>query len=329
MAKLPNQKLKLLYIKDYLEKSTDEDHRVTVKDMIIYLENLGIHADRKTIYADLEELINYGVDIIRVKGKATEYYVGGRDFELSELRVLIDAVATSRFLTPGKTKRLTDKIMNLCSVHEKKWLEGQLYIPSSHKSTNEHIYHTVFAVHKAIYEGKQIAFTYWKYVGKGEKILKNQGRQYVVMPYLLTWNDSNYYLVAQEERGEKLKTFRVDKIYRIEILDRDISLHIDAQSLIKFVDEQFSMFDGDAANVTIEFDDELIGVVLDKFGAEAALISLGNGRTKLLCQVKTSVWFYSWLLGLGGKAKISQPKEVVDEFCECLKAVLTEYTHIE
>lgn len=329
MAKRPNQKMKIMYLRDYMVKYTDENHAVTMKDIMAFLDSLGIQADRKTIYSDIEELRQYGVDIITYKTTTTYYYVGQRDFELPELRILMDAVAQSKFLTEDKTKKLTDKLMSLCSVHEKKWLGGQLYIPGNFKSTNKLIYSNVYGIHQAIFEREVLCFKYWKFVGRDEKVLRNDGKKYRVEPQILTWNDGNYYLVAFDIAAGRLKTFRLDKMDIAEQESTPMTKFIEKDKLIRFINEQFSMFDGNTTKVTIEFDEELTGAILDKFGKNAALIARENGRTRVLCDVKTSSWFYSWMVGMGMKAAIVKPEEVKQEFCEYLNSVLNSYVHLE
>lgn len=326
MSKQANQKLKLLYLKDYLERETDQEHPTSVKRIIEYLASIGIACERKTVYSDIEELRKYGLDIVSIKGSSPGYFIGERNFQLTELQLLTDAVSTSRFLTEKKTEELIAKLMELCSVHERAWLRNRIYDVNSFKSPNEHIYHTMFSLHQAAFKGVLITFKYWTYNIRKQREYKNGGRPYTVAPYLIIYSDGNYYLVAKDIDADKLKTFRVDKIDKVdETGTKDEDYPADS-ILAGFIKEQFSMFDGEAVNVTLSFDKTLIGVMVDKFGKQVPVTTRMDGTASLTVKVRTSIWFYSWLAGLGRQVKIEAPAKVREEYLACLQDIIDSYS---
>lgn len=325
MGKMPNQKLKLLYLRDYLLRETDEEHGTTVKRIIDYLESIGISCERKTVYSDIEELKKYGMDIICEKGKQTTYFVGSRDFQLTELRLLLDAVTVSKFLTPKKSHELTGKLMELCSMHERAWLRSRVYNADDLKNPHELIYQAMFFLHQAAISKNVVSFKYWTYNIEKERQYKNGGRPYVVEPYILTYNNGNYYLVGRDTKADKLKTFRIEKIDKWKLLDETFEPLYNDNELTAFIREQFSMFDGNTTEVELEFDEGIIGVIVDMFGKDVPIIKQKNGKPKVRTKIKASAWFYSWLVGLGNQIKIISPPSVKEEYVKHLTDIIDCY----
>lgn len=323
MSKQANQKLKLLYLKDYLERETDERHPTTVKRIIDYLASLGISCERKTVYADIEELQKYGVDIIVNKGKNGGYFVGERDFEPIELRLLMDAVSSSRFLTPAKTDELKDKLCRLTSVHEREWLDSP--VDDSMKSLNSQIYFTMDTVHKAVVKGNLITFKYWKYSPQKTKVYKKDGGLYTVAAYLLTFSDGNYYLIGKDMDENKLKTFRADKMEQVKEIGTSPDERPPEPVIDGFIKSQFSIYDGEMENVTLVFDESLMSVMVDKFGKDVPVITRGDSTAELTVSIKASIWFYSWLVGLGKEVRIGSPQKVREEYLRYLQDIISSY----
>lgn len=325
MSKQANQKLKLLYLKEYLERETDEQHPTTVKRIIDYLSSLGISCERKTVYADIEELQKYGMDIIVNRGKNSGYFVGERNFEPIELRLLIDAVSTSRFLTPAKTTELKNKLLAFSCTHEREWLDSPLNDSDSMKSPNEQIFHIMDTLHRSAVRGSIITFKYWKYSAKKTKLYKKDGGLYRVSAYLLTFNDGNYYLIGKDMDEDRLKTFRADKMEQV----KEVGISTDDRpkdSVISgFIKSQFSIYDGETENVTLVFNENLMSVMMDKFGTDVPVLTKGDGIASLTVSVKTSMWFYSWLVGLGKDVKIAAPEKVREEYVRYLQEIISDY----
>ena len=212
MAKSANQKLKLLYLQKYLLEHSDENHPVTVADMIAYLAGHDISAERKSIYDDLEALRQFGLDIIKTSGRSTGYFVGERDFELPELKLLVDSVQSSKFITHKKTLSLIKKIESLASVHDAQLLQRQVYVRGRVKSMNESVYYNVDEISAAINADRSIKFKYFEYSVAKERRFRKNGAIYQVSPFALIWDDENYYLLGWDANAEMFKHYRVDKM---------------------------------------------------------------------------------------------------------------------
>ena len=220
MPRESSQKLKLLYVMRYLLRSSDEAHPVTVQQIIDFLSGEGIPAERKSIYDDVEALRRFGLDIIQAKiGRQSGYYVGSREFELPELKLLVDSVQSSKFITYKKTLTLIRKIESLASVYEAQLLSRQVYVKNRIKTMNESIYYNVDEIHTGIARDRRIRFRYFDYTVSKERRFRRDGGYYVVSPFALTWDDENYYLVAYDSEAGIIKHFRVDKMLDIGILD--------------------------------------------------------------------------------------------------------------
>ena len=221
MARSANQKLKLLLLRQYLERNSDEAHPVTTAQLLEYLASEGISAERKSIYSDLEALQSFGLDLIRVRdGNITCWYIGERVFQLPELRLLADSVQSSRFITRKKSLELIAKLEGLTSVHQAKELRRQVVVKNRIKAMNESIYYLVDELHTAINGDKRIRFHYTGYDGHGRRVLRRGGTWYDVSPYALLWDDENYYLVAWDGEAGAIKHYRADKMSRLAVTDQ-------------------------------------------------------------------------------------------------------------
>ena len=328
MARSSSQKLKLLYLLEYLEKYTDENHPVSVADMIQYLDKNEIKAERKSIYDDLESLRTYGIDIIKTKqGKATLYYVGERDFELPELKLMVDSVQSSKFITHKKTLSLIKKIESLASIYQAKSLNRQVFVKNRIKAMNESIYYNVDKIHTGIAENKKIRFQYFEYTIQKERRFRHDGSYYTVSPFGLTWDDENYYLVSYDSQAETIKHFRVDKMANIRITqeNRDGKEVYQAMDMGIYAKKVFGMFSGEEQSVQMRFDNRLVGAVLDRLGRDVILIPDGEEHFTVRTEVMISPQFYAWICGFGVMAKICAPQAVVNDMKDYIQNIQQLY----
>ena len=328
MARSSQQKLKILYVMDYLLRHSDERHPVSMAQLISMLEAKGVSAERKSIYDDIECLRQYGVDIVSAgTGRASGYYVGSRDFELPELKLLVDSVQSSKFITHKKTVSLIRKIENLASVHDAQLLNRQVYVANRIKTMNESIYYSVDEIHRGIAENKKIRFRYFDYTVSKEQTFRHDGAWYVMSPYALTWDDENYYMVAYDSEAGAIKHFRVDKMAQIGITEesRDGREIYDAMDMGAYARKTFGMFTGEETSVQLRFEKELVGPVLDRLGRDVMLIPDGEDHFTVRTDVVVSPQFYAWIFGFGAKAEILSPKQVAEGMKEQLNAVFAKY----
>lgn len=315
MARSANQKLKLLYLMRYLLRNSDENHPVTVRQMGEYLRGQGISAERKSLYDDIEALQQFGLDIIQVKdGNFYGYYVGSRDFELPELKLLVDSVQSSKFITHKKTRSLIEKIERLGSVHEADQLRRQVFVANRIKTMNESIYYNVDEIHNGISKNRKIRFLYFEYNVAKERQYRHGGAYYVVSPFAMTWDDENYYLVAYDSEAGIIKHYRVDKMEKISTLDeeRDGQEVYQALDMAVYTRKTFGMFTGEEIKVQMRFENHLVGAVLDRLGSEVFIVPDGPAHFTVRTDVVVSPQFFAWVLGFGPQAQIVGPAHVVE-----------------
>ncbi len=318
MPKSPNQKLKLLYIMRLLLEKSDEQHPISTNDIIANLEANDVAAERKSIYSDIESLRLFGMDIIQIRGTSGGYYVATRDFELPELKLLVDSVQSSKFITQKKTLALIKKIESLASVYEAQLLNRQVYVKNRIKNMNESIYYNVDEIHNGIVSDCKISFKYFEYsIGK-ERICKHDGKKYRVSPFALTWDDENYYMIGFDSAAGIIKHFRVDKMMEIAGLDekRDGRESFESLDIAAYSGTLFGMFTGIAESVTLEFSNNLIGAVIDRFGKDIAVIPVGENHFHIRAEVAVSPQFFGWLCGFGNGVKIVAPDNLVRQMRE-------------
>lgn len=325
MPRTIHQKAKVLYVMRMLLQESDEDHPLSTEDIISKLNEAGIRAERKSIYSDIETLRDFGLDVHGSRGRSAGYYVGERDFELPEIKLLIDSVQSSKFITERKTMQLIRKLAGLMSVHEAALMKRQLYVKNRIKSMNESIYYNVDAIHQAIAEDKQIEFRYCTYTLTKEKKFRRNGRPYRVSPLALSWAEENYYLIAYEAEAGKIKHFRVDKMDGIKVTEmfRQGKDLLPEKEMGEYTRKNFSMFGGEEQTVTLRFSNRMIGVVIDTFGKDVAVTSVDEDHFQIRTTVAVSPQFFGWLFGLDGEAAITAPREVMDAFQAQLQRVKT------
>lgn len=324
MAKSPNQKMKLLYIIRMLSENTDENHVLTTQEIIDKLAANDIHAERKSIYDDIRTLQDFGYDILQSGSRSGGgYQLASREFELPELKLLVDAVQSSRFITTKKSRELIHKLEHMASRHDAGKLQRQVYVAGRIKTENESIYYSIDAIHRAIQENRQISFPYLEWTLKKE-LKPRTGKQYQVSPWALIWREENYYLVAFDSGSSIMKHYRVDKIGTVKILDqkRDGMEQAKDMDLAAYANRTFGMYGGTEEVVTLRFPNRLIGVVIDRFGKEVDIIPDEEGYFRCRTRVALSGQFFGWLTGIGKEAVIISPKSVNEQYREWLKEIL-------
>lgn len=328
MAKSENQKQKILVLLDLFKSKTDEEHGVTTSDIIDYLAEHGIKAERKTVYADLNTLKEYGYEISKEKKDGNYYYtLLDRDFQLPELKLLVDAVQASKFISAKKSSELIKKIENLASVYQAKQLQRQVFVSNRIKTNYENVYYNVDELNLAINENRKIKFDYYEWNLSKEMVLRKNGHKNDISPWSLAWDDENYYLVAFDGNSGIIKHYRVDKMRKIEILDeaRDGREEFEEFDAAKYAKKVFDMFTGDEQRVKIQFANKLIGVVIDRFGQDIMIIPKGVDQFVVNVNVKVSNMFLGWIIGLGDGAKILEPESVVDEVKQITERLKEQY----
>ena len=328
MARSSYQKLKPLYIMNFFLQNSDEDHPVTVNQIISYLESQGITAERKSIYSDIEALQYFGLDIVQAgSGRSCRYYIAHRNFELPELKLLVDSVQSSKFITHKKTATLIKKIETLASIHEAQLLNRQVFVKNRIKTMNESIYYNVDEIHNGISKNKKIRFLYFEYNVQKERQYRKNGAYYVVSPFALTWDDENYYMVAYDSDASMIKHYRVDKMEKISVLDedRDGLEAYQALDMAIYARKTFGMFTGQEENVVLRFENHLVGAVLDRLGRDVFIVPDGPDHFTVRTDVIVSPQFFAWVLGFGSSAQIIGPKPVVDKMREHIQSVAALY----
>lgn len=326
MAKSSNQKTKLLHLCRMLLRQTDEDHPLTVAQIIEGLARQDIKAERKSIYDDLEALRQFGLDVQCRKGKSPGWFVGERDFELPEVKLLMDAVQSSRFITQKKSDALIRKLEGLASVHQAGQLQRQVYVDRRIKLMNESIYYNVDKLHTAIAGRKAITFKYFDYDVARKKVFRQGGKRYVVSPYGLIWNSENYYLVAFNHAHREMRHYRVDKMNEIVVtcLTREGADQYPNFQLAEYGQKHFGMYSGPEMKVTLRGRQDKAHLVWDRFGQDVILVPDGEDWFTVTLPVVISPQFFGWLLGLEGSVTLAGPREAVAAYRRRLAAALEE-----
>lgn len=320
MPKGTNQKLKLFYLAKILLERTDEKHGITMPELLEALEKYEVSAERKSIYNDIETLRDIGIEIDGIqRGKTFYYHVVSREFELAELKLLVDAIQSSKFITEKKSRELIKKLEGQASMYEARQLQRQVYVAGRIKTMNESIYYNVDAIHTAIDDDKKISFLYFQWNVKKEMEMKRNGQPYEISPWALTWDDENYYLVGYDSNEDKVKHFRVDKMKKISATEetregKELFKNFDIASYTK---KNFGMFAGEEQAVKVQFHKRLVGVVIDRFGKDVIMVPVGEDHFNVTLNIAVSDQFLGWVFALGDEAKILGPENV----CQRMKAM--------
>lgn len=322
-----SNKMKILYLMQILLQRTDEKHMMSANELAAALQEYGLKAERKSIYADIEALQNYGLDIVQQKGSNPGYYVASRNFELPELKLLVDAVQSSKFITMKKSAELIKKLEGMASKFEAQQLQRDVFIYNRPKTDNETIYYNVDQIHNALHSNAKISFQYAEWTTKKELQLKKNGALYLVSPWALTWDDENYYLIAYDEAADCIKHYRVDKMQNIVVLEesrvgKEKFLHFD---LAAFAKKTFGMYGGYDENVTLLCHNSLVGVMIDRFGQDVPIVPVDEEHFYAKPLVAVSQQFFGWVTGLGDMIQIAGPEKVKEEYKAYLNRIIMNY----
>lgn len=324
MAVNGNSKLKLLFLLKIFQELTDEEHPITMTELICELGRQGIKTERKSMYGYIEDLQLFGVDIIFENNKG--YYIASRDFELPELKLLVDSVQASKFITKKKSLELISKLEGLTSRPNAGKLRRQVFVSNRVKTVNEKIYYTVDTIYEAISENKQISFRYFEWtVDKTEKYRKN-GEMYVENPISLSWDDENYYLITYKPKYGGFTHYRVDKMTDLSILESNRELPPDGFDTADYSKKIFGMFGGAETAVEVKFDNSLAGVVIDRFGMETPMLKDGESCFRARLNVAISPQFIGWLMGFGTKAEVVSPESLRKQIKDYVKSLIEIYS---
>ena len=302
----------LLLLRQYLHQHTDEQHPVSVTDILAFWQQHGIQAGRKSVYTDIELLQNAGMDIVCVKSSQNRYFVGQRLFELPELKLLVDAVESSRFITEKKSTALIKKLGHLTSTAQAEQLNRRIYMGGTPKPENESIYYNVDTIHNAVQKKQQITFQYFEYTPKKEKILKHDGYKYRFSPYAMIWNRDCYYAVGWSEKHKKIAQFRVDRMTAVEPLEQAAVQTPDFDPA-EYVRKVFGMYPDDLCTAKLLCDNEVMRSVIDRFGENVRTETVDEQHFRATVEVAPSPPFFSWVFTFGGKIRIVSPAAVLEE----------------
>ena len=323
-----NQKLKMLYLVQLFSRETDDTHKLTMPEIIAKLAAEGVNADRKTLYQDFEELRRFGLDIISEKdGRNFYYYLGSRDFELPELKLLVDSVQSAKFITDKKSAQLIKKLESLVSKYEGSQLHRQVIISGRVKTMNESIYYNVDKIHAAIGEDRQIRFKYFDWNLKKEMEPRYDGKWYRLSPWALMWDDEKYYLVAYDSKHETIIHYRVDKMTQIGILDEKREGHEAFRkfNIAHYTNTLFGMFAGDETKVTIEAENRLVSVFIDRFGKDIIIAPVDDDHFRTTVTVAVSKQFFGWIMAIDGDVKVVAPNTVVEQLKAEIERLAEKY----
>lgn len=332
MPRGTNQKFKLYRLAQIMLERTDDDHYITMPEIMSALGEYEITADRKSIYNDLRDLETLGIEVEgEPVGNRYHYHVVNRPFELPELKLLVDAIQSSKFITERKTNALIKKLEQLVSKYEAVKLQRQVYVTGRIKTMNESIYYTVDAIHNAISENKKIKFQYYQWNVKKEMELRHNGAWYHISPWGLSWDDENYYLVGYDSDAGQIKHYRVDKMLHIQMSEekREGKEHFKKLDMADYAKKSFGMFGGKEQEVKLLVRNDLAGVIIDRFGKGVMMLPEDEDHFKVNVDVHVSKQFLGWIISLGEGVRIVGPDEVVDQMKEEVKRLVKQYDTVK
>lgn len=327
MPRGKNQKLKLLYLAKIMLEETDDTHSLTMAQILDQLAAYDIEAQRKSIYDDIMALEDFGIEIIKEQvGKMTYYHVGSREFEIAELKLLVDAIQSSKFITTKKTSELIGKLARQASIYDGKILKREVYVTGRIKNMNESIYYIVDEIHNAMNSNSQITFRYYSWNVDGKAELRHHGKLYTVSPWMLLWDDENYYLIAYDEDSRMIRHYRVDKMMDIQSITRHrtgeeafLQRHMASYSRTRF-----GMFDGREVKVTLLCENAMSNVIYDRFGKDIHVRKVDEEHFEVNVDVAVSDNFLGWIIGIGG-VKITGPDSVVERMKDIAARLIETY----
>lgn len=327
-----HQKLKMLYLMKIFSEETDDSNFLTLQQIIQKLKDYGVMADRKTLYVDFDELRSFGVDIIMEKiGRNSFYHIGRRDFELPELKLLVDAVQSAKGLTDKKSSELIKKLESMVSKYEAGQLNRQVYIAGRVKTMNESVYYNIDTIHEAINADRQIRFKYFKWDLQKKMKLRKEGDWFRVSPWHLIWDNEYYYLIAYDNENNKIKHYRVDKMLKISLVDeqREGKEQYKKFDIARYTRGLFGMFGGEETKVTLEVHNSMVSVIIDRFGKDIYITPVDEDHFRTNVNVSVSSQFLGWIMSLGDKVRIVGPDEVVEQMKAEISRLMGQYNVTE
>lgn len=331
MAGKPGSKLKLLYLLEILWHYSDEEHVLTAKELCEKLEDYGIQAERKSIYSDIGTLSEFGFDIINAKSPRRGYFLASRQYEIAEVRLLIDAVQAANFISSKKSKALKDKIYRLASLSQAETIKSQVIIENKLKCDNEELYYIIDTINKAIQQGVQIEFNYKKRKLTKRMTTSNEKKNFTVNPYALVWINDRYYLICNNPKYDNLMHTRLDRMRKIKILDEkvrsfaEVSEYKDVFDATDYASKMFNMFSGEVEQIELRCSNTIIDEILDRFGSETPLRADGDEAFIIKVQAAVSKGLVSWILQYGASIKVKSPKTLAVKVQENARQVLDLY----
>ena len=328
MGKSSKRKNKILYLRDILLEETDDEHGLTMPQLITRLQEEGIDAERKAVYDDLDTLASYGIDIVVRRGRHTEYAIGARLFELPELLLLIDAVQSSRFLTRRKSDVLIGKLQKFTSLHNRKLLDKSMHVEGRIKAQNESIYYNIDTIQEAIRNKKKIIFYYLEYGIDRKQVLRREGRQYKENPVDLIYKDDFYYLVTYNDVHADFVRYRIDRMVNISETDEPRTRNDEIKNfdIEKFAAQAFGMFGGDATHTVLSIDRSVIGPIIDRFGKDVLIYKIDDTTAQVHVSILKSNVFYGWLAQFGRAIVIKSPESLALEYKDYLQDIAMLYS---
>ena len=323
MARSTNQKLKLLFLRQLLLEKSGEEHPISTQEIIQALEAQGIPCERKSIYRDMAALEEFGLDVHGCKGRRAGWFVGERRFQLPELKLLVDAVQSCKFITRRKSRELIRKLESLASVHQARQLQRQVYVAGRPKTLNETVYYSIDQLHAAISAARAVTFQYFDYDLNKARVFRRGGARYTVSPYGLIWDNENYYLAGYDHDKGELRHYRVDKMAELSVtaLPRQEEGRYAGLDMGEYVQKHFGMFSGREGQVRLRCARRLVGVILDRFGLDVILVPDGEEHFTVTVSAVVSTQFLGWLFGLGPDVELLSPDWAVEEYRAQLSGV--------
>ncbi len=330
MAKKQGQRLKILYILDFLKRESDEEHPVTAADICEYLDSQGIAAERKSVYADISALTDYGADIVR-SGSPRGWFLASREFEEPEIYLLADAVRTAGFISAAKTRELVKKLDSFVSRYQAQKRENRVYFSSCAKSVNEEIFYSIDKISRAVSEKKKINFEYVNRVLSPDRTIEKQKREMLISPYALTWQDDHYYVIGNYEKYDNLIHLRLDRMYKVEITDMpqrhfsEVSEYTDYFDTPDYTAKLFGMHGGEIYDIELKCSKKITEQVADRFGEDIFIKKVTDEDFCFTVRAALSDALVSWVISYGDRVKVLEPQILRDMVISRTEKVLGLY----
>ena len=321
-----SSKLRFAYLYRVLNERTDEDHPLSTSQIIdILVEEYDYEPHRTTISKDIELLKELGIDVCKIESTQNKYFIGDRKFEIPEIKLLSDAVSSSKFITEKKSKELISKLLSLTSKYQADILRKDIIFDKTVKPINKHIYYIVEAINRAIISSRKITFKYYEYDADKNKKLKNNGKSYILSPYNLIWNNDYYYVVGYSEKHKEIASFRVDRIEKAPVvLDEKSQPAPENFDIKEYSKSVFDMFKGEKVTAQLKCDNDMMKVIIDRFGEDVRTVPCGEDSFIAVVEVSRSPKFFAWVFGFEGKIKIDEPKNLKDRYREMIENIYAD-----